>query len=169
MENLVLAHLSLSSWKCSATEAAGYKHTQAWKVSLRSPVTSQLRCVVSQLVGCSLEDSLYFALLNLFMRKWQYVITFAPPLTEALTLDVFSFYVSSSLHQEQRKPQEIAAYISRKRNYFTSSPIHRAQKTPVWALASLMTVVMMSRGGFSSCPSASNNLKTGPPRLTGKF
>lgn len=33
MENLVLAHLSLSSWKCST----GYKHTQAWKVSLRSP------------------------------------------------------------------------------------------------------------------------------------
>lgn len=93
------------------------------------------------------------------MRKWQYFTAFAPPLTEALILDVFSFYVCSSLHQKQRKPQEIAACISRKYNYLTGSPIHTAQKTPLWALASLMKVVISSQGVFSFCRSASKSLK----------
>lgn len=84
---------------------------------------------------------------------------FATPLTEALILDVFIFYVCSSLHQKQRKPQEIVACISRKCTYLTSSPVHTAQKTPVQALASLMKVEIRSQGGFSFCRSASKSPK----------
>lgn len=70
--------------------------------------------------------------LDLFMRrKLQCFSTFTETVTEALTLDVFSLYMCSSLHQKQRKPQEIAACISRKLNYITSCPICTAQNTLV--------------------------------------
>lgn len=50
---------------------------------------------------------------------------------EARSLDVFSLHMCSSLHQKQRKPQEMAACISRKLNYITSCPSSAAQNTPV--------------------------------------
>lgn len=58
--------------------------------------------------------------LTLFVRKLQCFSAFTEPVTEALLLDVFSLHMCSSLHQKQRKPQEIAACISRKLNYITS-------------------------------------------------
>lgn len=55
------------------------------------------------------------------MTPFFFFSAFAPQLTTALVLDVFSFHMCSSLHQKQRKLQEIAACISRKRSYFFGS------------------------------------------------
>lgn len=75
-------------------------------------------------------DSLDCAL-DLFMRKLQCFSAFTEPAAEARSLDVFSLHMCSSLHQKQRKPQEIAACISRKLNYITSCPSGTAQNTRV--------------------------------------
>lgn len=72
------------------------------------------------------------------------------------------FYVCSSLHQKQRKPQEVAACISRKCNYLTCSPVCTAQKTPVWVLAALMKAVIRCWGVVLFCCSARKS-----PRRTG--
>lgn len=76
-----------------------------------------------------MRDSLDCAL-DLFMRKLQCFSAFTEPAAEARSLDVFSLHMCSSLHQKQRKPQEIAACISRKLNYITSCPSGAAQNTP---------------------------------------
>lgn len=142
MENFVPAHLGLSSWKCPSAQEAGHRYPDRRGGNLCSPRHLTACCRVSQQADCSLEDGLYLTRLNLFMRKRQNFTASVPPLTEAPILDVFSFYVCSSLHQKQRKPQETAACISRKCSYLTGSPVGTAQKTPVQALAWLMKVVI---------------------------
>lgn len=92
-----------------------------------------LSVLLCGLTGSVLYGRLYSldCALDLFMRKLQCFSAFTEPAAEARSLDVFSLHMCSSLHQKQRKPQEIAACISRKLNYITGCPSGAAQNTPV--------------------------------------
>lgn len=118
---------------------------RCWRVVYTFAVTLLLYCIDSCKGVCSAGDGPCPTLLNVFMSRWQSFSAFTAPPTEAVILDVLSFYMCSSLHQKRRKPQEVAACISRKRNYIISSPLGTAQKGPMRASTSLMRALIRGR------------------------
>lgn len=161
--------------KLELFQARAYaKHWPSWKiwflltwVSVHGNVHQLKRLVIDIQMGvegslCPLSLSPHSPTVSFLSRQtvlWKMAYTLHISLYEEMTVFYsictttdwssdpwwFSFYLCSSLHQKQRKPQEIAACISRKYNYLTGSPICTTQKTLVQALALLMRVVISSR------------------------